>query len=66
MVEDVVAPVHLDGEKFVPNEQNVGQAFGFVDVTQRPPRFRGSFASFDMRQFLVHQTHPLICVNSLQ
>jgi len=55
VVEDVGALVHLDGEKFAPNEQNVGQAFGFVDVAQRFPRFRRSFTPFDVRQLLVHQ-----------
>lgn len=44
----------LDGEELAPYEQNVEQAFGFLDVTQRPPRFRKSFVSFDARQLLVH------------
>ena len=57
VVVDVVVLIHLDGEELAPYEEDVGQAFGFVNVAQCPPRFHGSFASFDMRQFFVHQTH---------
>jgi hypothetical protein len=57
VVDDVVILVHLDGEELVPYKQDIQQAFNFVDVRHRPPHFRGSFASFDARQLLVHQTH---------